>query len=278
MFKRWASDEFSTDWGLRDLGEHEAFYDPISYHQGSVWPLFTGWASIAEYRTGHSLSAYAHLMQNAVLTWTQDLGAVTELLSGAYFSPFGRSTTHQLWSSAMVLTPAIRGLFGITTDALHNNISVDPHLPAEWDHAVLRHVPVGGSLTDLSFKREGTVLVVRVTGGLVQLTGSRGGELRIPLPAVEVGIPHELPLAGARTAQLKVLSQSSDAHSLTLELEAQGGSAYDLPLRVNGVRSAIHADGASVAQAGESTLRLGSLRVVFPDGAGYQRQSVRVTW
>jgi hypothetical protein len=278
MFARWASDEFSTDWGLRDLGEHEAFYDPISYHQGSVWPLFTGWTSIAEYRTGRSLSGYAHLMQNADLTWAQDLGAVTELLSGAYFSPFGRSTPHQLWSSAMVLTPALRGLFGITTDALHNSISIDPHLPAKWDHAELRHVPVGGKLIDLSFKRDGAVLVVRATGGDVQLSGARGGELRVPLPGVEVGIPHELPLPGSRTAQLKVLSQSADAHSLTLEVEAQGGSVYDLPLRLNGVRSAIHASGATVGQAGAANPALDSLHITFPAGAGYQRQTVRVTW
>ena len=278
MFERWASEEFSTDWGLRDLGEHEAFYDPISYHQGSVWPLFTGWTSIAEYRTGRSLSGYAHLMQTADLTWAQDLGSVTELLSGAYFSPFGRSTPHQLWSSAMVLTPALRGLFGISTDALNNSISVDPHLPAEWDHAELRHVPVGGSLIDLSFKREGSVLVVRTAGGSVQLTGAHGGELRIPLPGVEIGIPHELPLPGSSTAQLKVLSQTADAHSFTLQLEAQGGSAYDLPLRVNGVRSAIHASGATVNQAAAGSSELGTLHAVFPAGAGYQRQTVRVTW
>jgi len=278
MFKRWASAEFSTDWGLRDLGEHEAFYDPISYHQGSVWPLFTGWASIAEYRTGRPLSGYAHLMQNANLTWAQDLGAVTELLSGAYFVPFGRSTTHQLWSSAMVLTPAIRGLFGITTDALHNSISVNPHLPAEWDHATLRHVPVGGSMVDLEFKREGGALTVRTTGGDVKLSGAHDGVLRIPLPGVEVDIPHDLPLPGARTAQLKVLSQTTDAHSLTLELEAQGGSVYDLPLRVNGVRSAIHADGATVNQTKAADPGLSSLHVAFPPGAGYQRQTVHLTW
>jgi hypothetical protein len=283
MFKRWASDEFSTDWGLRDLGEHEAFYDPISYHQGSVWPLFTGWVSMAEYRTGRPLSGYAHLMQNAGLTWAQDLGAVTELLSGAYFSPFGRSTTHQLWSSAMVLTPAIRGLFGISTDALHNSIVVDPHLPADWDHAVLRHVPVGASLIDLSFKRDGAFLVVREDEGKVKLSDAHQGEsedgaLRLPLPGVEVSIPHDLPLPGSRTAQLKVLSQSADAHSLTLELEAQGGSAYDLSLRVNGVRSAIHADGATVVPAAAGSSGLGGLHVRFPVGAGYQRQTVHVTW
>ena len=283
MFKRWASEEFSTDWGLRDLGEHEAFYDPISYHQGSVWPLFTGWTSVAEYRTGHILSGYDHLMQSVDLTWAQDLGAVTELLSGAYFSPLGRSTTHQLWSSAMVLTPAIRGLFGITVDALHNSVSVDPHLPAEWDHATLRHVPVGSNLIDLSFRRDGAVLLVRAAGGDVKLSGSRegesrNGELRIPLPGVEVGIPHELPLPGSRTAQLKVLSQTADSHSLTLALEAEGGITYDLPLRMNGVRSAVHADGASVTQGAASGSGVGSLHVVFPAGVGYQQQTVRVTW
>ena len=282
MFERWASDEFSTDWGLRDVGEHEAFYDPISYHQGSVWPLFTGWASLAEYRTGRSLSGYAHLMQNADLTWAQDLGAVTELLSGAYFSPFGRSTTHQLWSSAMVLTPAIRGLFGITPDAMHDSITVDPHLPADWEQATLRHVPVGGRMVDLTLHREGAFLLVKASDNHIKLMSREGkgendGALRISLPGVEVAIPHELPLPGSRTTQLKVLSQTQDARSLHLELEGQAGSHYELPLRVNGVRSEIRVEGATLAAgAGDAGLR--RLQIAFPEGAGYQRLRVRVAW
>ena len=55
MFSRWASDEFSTDWGTRDVGEHEAVSDPISYHQGSVWPLFTGWVSVRRIQNGAAL-------------------------------------------------------------------------------------------------------------------------------------------------------------------------------------------------------------------------------
>ena len=66
-----------------------------------------------EYRNDRDLSAYAHLMQNADLTWSQDLGAVTELPSGEFFRWFGRSTSHQLWSSAMVITPTVRGMFGL---------------------------------------------------------------------------------------------------------------------------------------------------------------------
>lgn len=282
MFKRWASNEFSTDWGVRDLGEHEVFYDPLSYHQGSVWPLFAGWASVAEYRTGRSLSGYAHLMQNAGLTWAQDLGSVTELLSGAYFQPFGRSTTHQLWSSAMVLTPAIHGLFGLTFDAAHNTISVDPHLPAEWDHATLQHVPTSKGTVDLDFRRDGGMLTVHASDNTVKLVNSKGaagknGDLHISLPAVEVNIPHELPLPGARTEQLKVLNQTADSHTLTLELEAQGGSTYDLPLRLNAART-VHADGATVLPPAGSDSSRSRLHIVFPGGAGYQQQTVRLTW
>jgi glycogen debranching enzyme len=277
MFERWASDEFSTDWGLRDVSDREPFYDPISYHQGSVWPLFTGWTSLAEYRSGHPLSGYAHLMQNADLTWAQDLGAVTELLSGAFFQPLGRSTTHQLWSSAMVITPAIRGLFGLTVDAAHNTITVSPHLPADWDHAALRHISVGTELTDLEFRREGSAMLVRSSNRSVKLAGEKDSELRIPLPPVEVGIPHTLPLPGAETQQLKVLNQKEDARSLTLELEAQGGSTYDLPLRLNGLRSTVHAEGATVSLPASHT-GLGKLQVAFPMGAGYQKQTIRITW
>ncbi len=112
-----AAHTLNTDWGLRDVSGEEKIYDGMSYHQGSVWPLFTGWAALAEYRGGQPLAGYQMLMENANLTRAQDLGAVTELLSGDYFVPFGRSTSHQLWSSAMVITPTLRGLFGIDIDA-----------------------------------------------------------------------------------------------------------------------------------------------------------------
>ncbi len=307
MFERWASHEFSTDWGTRDLGNHEALYDPISYHQGSVWPLFTGWTSIAEYRTGRPLSAYAHLMQNLNLTWQQDLGAVTELLSGDYFAPFGRSTTHQMWSSAMVMTPAIRGLFGLSFDAEHKAVIVDPHLPATWQGATLHHVPVVGGSGDISFHREGATLVVQLSNapagvGLRSRSSSIQtdvtAELRLPLDAVEVGIPAELPLPGAATSQIKVLAERHASGSLELDLEALGGSVYELPVRLNGVTDKqVSVDGgelkpgfwAAIAPrtlqwwaedgsmvSGTDTMKL--LTVKFHGGSGYQRQTVRLKW
>ena len=80
-------------------------YDPLSYHYGSVWPLFTGWASMARV----PLRPPARRLPGADGERAADvqgaLGYVTELLSGDFNAPFGRSSHHQVWSEAMVVTP-----------------------------------------------------------------------------------------------------------------------------------------------------------------------------
>ncbi len=64
--------------------------------------------------------------------------------------------------------------------------------------------------------------------------GSDGASIVFVLPVVEVALPHGLPLPGARTAQMKVLSESLEARSLKLELEAEGGAVVMLKVRRNG--------------------------------------------
>jgi glycogen debranching enzyme len=284
MLSRWASPEFSTDWGTRDISDRTAFYDPISYHQGSVWPLFTGWVSLAEYRAGRPLSGYAHLMQNAGLTWTQDLGAVTELLSGALFQPLGRSSSHQVWSSAMVLTPALRGLFGLDWDAPHRTLRVEPNLPAGWDRARLHNVPLGDSRFEIEFTRRADRIVVRARSAspeiacLVPQSAPRDQpcgeparierELALPAPPVELEIPSELPLPGARTSQIKVVGEHRFNHRFELDFEAPGGSAFELPVRLN----------VTNARSSGAELSGSKLQLRFPAGDGYQRVSVTFTW
>ena len=286
MFARWASAEFSTDWGARDVGEHEGVYDPISYHQGSVWPLFTGWASLAEYRSGRALAGYTHLMQNANLTTAQDLGAVTELLSGAYFEPFGRSTSHQMWSSAMVLVPAVRGLFGVSVDALNGVVTVDPHLPPQWPTATLHNVQVGKEPVDLKFERSGqmmrVVLLPKQASSSIKLasteadakTSNGGRELSVPLPAVEVGMTYgsdgALPLPGSPTEAMKVLREEHKPRQIVMTLEAQGGTTQELYVRSNAEKVHIVAQGA--------TLLGTALSLKFPEGNGYQRTTVTLQW
>jgi glycogen debranching enzyme len=281
MLSRWASPEFSTDWGTRDLSPSVNFYDPISYHQGSVWPLFTGWISLSEYRGGRTLSGYAHLMQNADLTWAQNLGAVTELLSGEFYRWLGRSTSHQLWSSAMVVTPALRGLFGLEWNALEKTITVTPHLPAAWNKAKILRVPIGQARVGVEMLRSGSMLSVRLTGDGAAAIKVRSkspgaevvnGELRIPLPAAEVGIAHGLPEPGAITSQLKVLDQQTSSRSLRLRLSAPGNSRQILFLRLNDPKVRVRVDGADMAADSSQ------LRVTFPPGTGYVEKTVTLSW
>src|ERR1700746_3015534 len=103
-------------------------------------------------------------MQNADLTWAQDLGAVTELLSGEFFRWFGRSTSHQLWSSAMVVTPTVRGMFGLEWSAGGTTFTLNPNLPAEWMEAKILGVPMAHSRFGVEMRRKGLILSVRLTG------------------------------------------------------------------------------------------------------------------
>lgn len=281
MLERWASSEFSTDWGTRDLSDRTPFYDPISYHQGTVWPLFTGWVSLAEYRAGHPLSAYAHLMQNVNLTWAQDPGDVTELLSGQFYQVLGRSTAHQLWSSAMVVSPILRGLFGLAWNDATHTLSVTPHLPATWDHAAVRRIPFGGGTVDLTFRRQGLSMIVQSSDASVRLTSAAAGAtvkdglLRIPLPPVEVAISEELPEPGAETHQLKVLASNIAERSLTLKLAAPGGSTQTLIVREN---LALPHLAAHDAELGAPANDLRPLTVQFPAGSGYVEKTVTLSW
>jgi glycogen debranching enzyme len=250
---QFAAHTLNTDWGLRDVSSDEKIYDGMSYHQGSVWPLFTGWAALAEYRANQPLAGYQMLMENANLTRAQDLGADTELLSGDFFVPFGRSTSHQLWSSAMVITPTLRGLFGISIDAQTKTITVNPHLPAGWEQADVRYLPLPGGGGDmLHFRVVGEELQVTMTtlgsGGwqlrsdLVGAKAAKIGDesgLSIPLPILDIDeqltrfvgsvpderpLPDQAPTPGSSTSRFRILRSEYGDHKLTLTIEGLAGN------------------------------------------------------
>lgn len=152
----------ATDWGARLLSNASRLYDPLSYHYGSVWPLFTGWASMAAYRHGRPHVGYQALMANALLTEPGALGYVTELLSGDFNAPFSRSSHHQVWSQAMLITPLMRGLLGIEAQQGGRALRVAPQLPADWDRLTVSNVPVGDTRLDLSLVRRAGRMTVSI--------------------------------------------------------------------------------------------------------------------
>ncbi|HEY1994429.1 MAG TPA: glycogen debranching protein [Edaphobacter sp.] len=289
MLALWASHHFATDWGVRSVNDIAAIFDPISYHQGSVWPLFTGWASLAQYHAERPLAGYRALMRNVDLTWAQDPGFVTEVLSGKFFQPLGRSSSHQLWSSAMVLSPAIRGLFGIDADALHRNLRLQPHLPASWDSAEIRNVRVGDDLYEITLKRDRDHLVATVRSAQPtvlclnnqnETCHDRSATTRtisLPLPPVEVSLEEQqLPEPGSPTSQPRVIDESYQAEDLSLTLEGLAGTTVDLFLRNN----RLSPSGKRAMEVKlEGAERIGDkLRVTFPQGQEFVTQKVHISW
>jgi glycogen debranching enzyme len=155
-----------TDWGARIISNKSQLYDPLSYHNGSVWPLFTGWVAMGAYRYGRPHIGYQALMANTSLTYTNALGYVTELLSGDFNTPFGRSSHHQIWSEAMVVTPFLRGLLGIEVTDGGQLLRFAPQLPVNWNSIIVRNVRAGKSVFDFNIKR---------TAGRQTLTINRRG-------------------------------------------------------------------------------------------------------
>src|SRR5258708_14492892 len=142
--------------------ERSELYDPLLYHYGSVWALFTGWTATAAYCSGRPLVGFQALMANALLRSRSALGYVTELLSGDSDSRFGRSSHHQVWSEAMVVTPVLRGLLGLEAEGGGRVLRFAPQLPADWDRVSVGRVPVGASRYDLKLVRSsGRTTIVR---------------------------------------------------------------------------------------------------------------------
>jgi hypothetical protein len=183
----------------------------------------------------------------------------------------------------MVISPAIRGLFGLEWNAPENTLRVTPQLPADWRDATLRDVPFGNAKLDLKFTRSGSDLVVEALhppAGLQLATRSPGARvagstLHIPLPDVEVAISHALPEFGAETRQLKVLDQQWTLRHYSLTLSGSGGSTYQLLLRENAANLHVQAEGAAL---GPLVHGLRTATVVFPPDAAYAARTVTFQW
>jgi glycogen debranching enzyme len=148
-----AAEDHQTDWGMRIISQQSKIYDGSGYHFGSVWPLFTGWASVGEYRYHRAFPAYSNLRSNALLGIDGALGHFTEVLSGDYYQSFATSSPHQVWSAAMVVSPMLRGMFGLQTDAEKRQIMLAPHVPADWTYFAIHNVRVAGTAVDFEYHK-----------------------------------------------------------------------------------------------------------------------------
>jgi glycogen debranching enzyme len=206
MITQLAGADHETDWGMRIISSRSKFYDGSGYHFGSVWPLFTGWASVGEYRYHRALPAYSNLRANALLFADGSLGHFTEVLSGDYYTSFATSSPHQIWSAAMVVSPILRGLFGLQTDAQTHEITLAPHVPADWTSFAIRNVHIGSVGADFEYRKTpgSIVLEVRRTGsGNFWVEFAPSFSLRTKVVSVEVN---------GRPLPFKMQANENDQH------------------------------------------------------------------
>ncbi len=208
-----------SDWGMRIISDRASRFSGGGYHFGSVWPLFTGWASVGEYRYHRALPAYENLRANALLALDGSLGHVTEVLSGDTYEPLSTSSPHQIWSAAMVVSPILLGMLGISTDAKTNTVTFSPHVPADWSSFSVRSIHVGDSRLNLSYSTKPGAIVLEtecVGSSPCNLLFKPAISLRAHVASVTSG-----PSAGRRAIPFHVTANDDDQH---VEIQTKGSS------------------------------------------------------
>jgi len=151
--------DFFTGWGIRTVARGEARYNPMSYHDGSIWPHDNALIALglARYGLKHSV---AHLFRALFDAATyMDLRRLPELFCG-FRREKGRGPTlypvacaPQAWASATPFT-LLEAALGLEFDAANGEIRLrNPRLPAFLNEVVLRDLRLGVSSVDLRVRR-----------------------------------------------------------------------------------------------------------------------------
>jgi len=152
---------FFSGWGIRTVARGEARYNPMSYHDGSIWPHDNALIALglARYGLKHSV---AHLFSALFDAATyMDLRRLPELFCG-FRREKGRGPTlypvacaPQAWASATPFT-LLEAALGLEFDASHGEIRLrNPRLPPFLNEVVLRDLQLGPSSVDLRVRRHG---------------------------------------------------------------------------------------------------------------------------
>jgi glycogen debranching enzyme len=151
IVERLAREEMDSGFGLRTLATTMGGYNPMSYHNGSVWPHDTAIAIAGLLRYGHVPGAVqlaerlaAGLLDAAVAFG----GRLPELFCGFPRSqfrqpvPYPTSCSPQAWASAAPLL-LLRSFLGLEPHVPHRRIAVSPRLPQAWGRVALTDLRLG---------------------------------------------------------------------------------------------------------------------------------------
>ncbi|MBS0452585.1 MAG: amylo-alpha-1,6-glucosidase [Proteobacteria bacterium] len=158
-----------SGWGLRTLSSKAIRYNPMSYHNGSVWPhdvalCAAGMARYGERESTARLTSEMFECASLVGMRLPELFCGFERVMGEAPVSYPVACLPQAWAAGSVFM-LLQGCLGIDIDAIGGRIVVDqPVLPSEIDALVIRDLRLPQGAIDLSLFRR---------GGSVQATVSR---------------------------------------------------------------------------------------------------------
>jgi len=166
---------FYSGWGIRTVAQGEARFNPMSYHNGSVWPHDNALIALGLARYGRKDGV--SLLFDALVRATtyMDQRRLPELFCG-FRRRKGRAPTlypaacsPQAWASA---TPflLLQAMLGLTFDHAERKIELlNPSISAFVGDITIRNLHFADACTDFALRRDGNGLslqVLRATGGL----------------------------------------------------------------------------------------------------------------
>ena len=153
-------DSFSG-WGIRTVASGEARFNPISYHNGSVWPHDNAIIALGLTRygfPGHAAKVFSAMFEAAAY---QELRRLPELFCGFIRKPRRGPTAYpvacapQAWASAAPFA-FLGACLGMELRHEANSVSFrDPVMPAFLDYVTLNQLSLGKSRLDLKLHRHG---------------------------------------------------------------------------------------------------------------------------
>jgi glycogen debranching enzyme len=170
---------FFTGWGIRTVAKGEARYNPMSYHDGSVWPHDNALIALGLARYGLK-GAVCQLFKGLFDAATyMDLRRLPELFCGFQRQRSRGPTLYpvacspQAWASAAPFS-LIEAALGLELDPRHHEVRFrNPRLPTFLDEVTLRNLQVGGSSVDVKMRRhtdDVSLEILHTRGARVQIS------------------------------------------------------------------------------------------------------------
>jgi glycogen debranching enzyme len=158
--------ESFSGWGVRTVATSEARYNPLSYHNGSIWPHDNSLIASGLAKYGHKELAGRIFMGLLDLSSMVDLHRLPELFCGidrrAGEGPtlYPVACSPQAWAAAAPFL-ILQACLGISIDAERKRILFDdPYLPEGIPTLTIKDLNCGGVNVDLFLeRRENSVLV-----------------------------------------------------------------------------------------------------------------------